>query len=322
MRKFPFSFFCIITIITISFFPSPTFCQQQQRLHGLRIDSLNVDQIERGFYYDAPDNISQHPGLLFVIHGSGMNAWLMKTITGNQFGKIADSAKNIIIVYPQGYLKYWNDCRKSATYDTKLQNINDVEFFVKMIDYFSTTYHINRQEVFAAGYSNGGEMCYKLAEEKPELFKGFAAISANLPVETNNDCFQSNQPVSMLVMNGTSDPINPYNGGAIILPDGKNRGTVVSTNNTIDYWTSLDKCDTASKTIHQFPDPDQSDSSVAIEEDYTCRVTNKKITLIKIINGGHIIPNPRFHFWPKVLGNVNKDINAPQIIFDYFMSLQ
>ena len=319
-QRFLSSFFCIITIIT--FLTSPVNTFGQRGLHALQAGSVKVDTMEREFYYYIPKTISQNPDLVFVIHGSGMTARLMKLITGDQFEKIADSTKNVIIVYPQGYLKYWNDCRKSATYDTKLQHVNDVGFFVKMIDFFSGKYHINPKEVFAIGYSNGGEMCYKLAEEKPELFKGFAAISANMPVETNNDCYQSNQPVSMLVMNGTSDPINPYNGGAIILPDGKNRGTVVSTDNTIRYWTSLDKCDTTLKTIHQFPDINKSDSSVAIEEDYECPVTNKKITLLKIINGGHIIPNPGFNFWPKVLGNVNKDINAPEIIFDYFMSLK
>ncbi len=319
-QRFLFSFFCIITVLTISIRPNRAF--GQRGLHALQAGSVKVDTMKREFYYYVPETISQHPDLVFVIHGSGMRARAMKLITGDQFEKIADSTKNVIFVYPQGYLKYWNDCRKSASYDTKLRHVNDVGFFVKMIDFFSGTCHINPKEVFAIGYSNGGQMCYKLAEEKPELFKGFAAISANMPVPTNNDCYQRKRPVSMLVMNGTSDPINPYNGGAIILPDGKDRGTVVSTDHTIAYWMGLDKCDTTLKTIHPFPDINKSDSSVAIEEDYQCPVTNKKVTLLKIINGGHTIANPGFDFWPKVLGKVNKDINAPEIIFDYFMSLK
>ena len=172
------------------------------------------------------------------------------------------------------------------------------------------------------GVSNGAQMCYKLAKEKPGLFKGFAAVSANLPVETNSDCFETNQPVSILVMNGTADPIEPYNGGEIHLDDGVSHGPVVSTEQTMHYWEDLAKCDMASVKEYDFPDIDKSDNSTAVEYIYTSATTRKEVVLVKIINGGHNIPNPSFFLWPKILGNVNKDINAPKIIFDYFMSLK
>ena len=195
----------------------------------LHSDSIQVDNITRDFYYYVPDDIAKNPKLIFVLHGSTMTAREMEIVTGRQFDRIADTNKKVIIVYPQGYLKYWNDCRKSATYETKLKGLNELHFFDQMINFFAGKYNIDRKEVFVTGYSNGGQMCYKLAKEKPEWFKGFAAISANLPLEVNNDCFETNRPVSMLVMNGTSDPVNPYNGGAMPLADGKNRGSVMST---------------------------------------------------------------------------------------------
>lgn len=191
-----------------------------------------------------------------------------------------------------------------------------------MIDFFAKKYNIDKNEVFATGVSGGGQMCFKLAKEKPELFKGFAAISASLPVESNNDCFESNKAVSILIMNGTSDPINPYNGGEMISNDGEKRGAVMSTQQTIEYWLNLLKCDSTIKTENIYPDINKNDNSTAIEYDYKCVATNKEIKLIKIINGGHNIPNPTFFLWPKKVGNVNKDINAPKIIFEYFMNLQ
>ena len=137
----------------------------------------------------------------------------MQVLTGGQFDKLADQYKDIIVVYPQGYGRYWNDCRKSATFVTRKLNVDDVAFFDSMVKYFKDNYAIDEQNVFATGYSNGAQMCFKLAKERPGIFKGFAAVAANLPAVANDECIQTNRPVSMLLLNGTADPINPYNGG-------------------------------------------------------------------------------------------------------------
>jgi polyhydroxybutyrate depolymerase len=283
--------------------------------------TIEVNNIERKFYYYVPSGVSANPKLIFVLHGSKMTAREMVIATGHQFNYLADESKNAIIVYPQGYMKAWNTCRIEAAGEAKQLKLDDVGFFEKMINFFSSKYNIDKSDVFAIGVSNGAQMCYKLAKEKPELFKGFAAVSANLPVETNNDCFETKQPVSILVMNGTADPIDPYNGGEVKL-DGISHGTVVSTEQTMHYWNSLAKCDTASVKEYDFPDIDKSDNSTAVEYTYTSVITSKEVVLVKIINGGHNLPNPTFFLWPKALGNVNKDINAPEIIFNYFMNLK
>jgi len=277
--------------------------------------------MEREFYYYVPPGVSAHPKLIFALHGSKMTAMEMIIATGHQFNKLADENKNVIIVYPQGYKRSWNTCKADSTREAKKLNLDDVGFIERVINFFSTHYNIDGNEVFAMGVSNGAQMCYKLAKEKPGLFKGFAAVNANLPVKTNNDCFETNQPVSILVMNGTADPIEPYNGGEIRLNDGVSHGSVVSTDQTMHYWEILAKCDMAPVKEVDFPDIDKDDNSNAVLYAYKSAVTNKEVVLIKIINGGHNIPNPTFFLWPKILGNVNKDINAPKIIFDYFMSL-
>jgi polyhydroxybutyrate depolymerase len=284
--------------------------------------TIQINNMERKFYYYVPSGVSANPKLIFVLHGSKMTAMEMIIATGHQFNKLADESKNVIIVYPEGYKKSWNTCKMDSTREAKKLNLDDVGFIEHMINFFSTHYNINSKEVFAMGVSNGAQMCYKLAKQKPGLFKGFAAVSANLPIETNNDCFETNQPVSILVMNGTADPIEPYNGGEIHLDDGASHGSVVSTWQTMRYWKNLAKCDTASAKEYDFPDIDKSDNSISVKYTYINAATNKEVVLVKIINGGHNIPNPTFFLWPKVLGNVNKDINAPKIIFDYFMSLK
>lgn len=285
------------------------------------MESLMIDSLERRFSFHVPENLKPHPKLLFVLHASAMTARGMEAVTGRLFDSLADANKDFIVVYPQGYHGYWDDCRKSATYEAKTQNIKDTEFFSRMISYFSQQYGIDTGRVFAMGYSNGAQMCFRLAEEKPGMFRGLAAVSANLPVETNNSCIESGKPVSMLIMNGTSDPLNPYNGGTFGDEDRDHRGAVLSTDQTLHYWLGLSRCDTNSMTTFNFPDVDKEDNSTAVKYDYSCPSTGKDIVLVKILNGGHLVPNPDFNSWPKSLGNVNGDINAPVIIWDYFSGL-
>ncbi len=288
-------------------------------LHSAR---LTINNLKREFLFYVPKHLSDAPKLVFVLHGSGMEAKGMQVLTGGEFDKLADKNKDMIIVYPQGYGRYWNDCRKSATFDSKKLHVDDVAFFESMIKYFRDNYAVDEQEVFATGYSNGAQMCFKLAKVRPGIFKGFAAVAANLPSLTNDDCIQANQPVSMLVLNGTADPINPYNGGVVKTGDGKERGEVMSANQTLQYWLALDKGDTTSQKVFEFPDINKSDKSTAVGYTYDCVQTGKEVVFIKVINGGHIFMNTGFHLWPRVFGNVNKDISAPQIIMEFFRGLK
>jgi polyhydroxybutyrate depolymerase len=274
------------------------------------------------FLFYVPKHVSQTPKLVFVVHGSGMEAKGMQMLTGSQFDKLADEKRDLVIVYPQGYGRYWNDCRKADTFETSKLNVDDIAFFESMIKYFKENYNIDETNVFATGYSNGAQMCFKLAKERPAVFKGFAAVAANLPVKTNDDCISAHQPVSMLIMNGTADRINPYNGGTVKAGDGKERGEVMSTDQTVQYWLGLDNCDTTSVKEYDFPDINKSDKSTVVEYTYDAVQSGKKVVLIKVINGGHVFMNAGFHWWPRVLGNVNKDISGPQIIMQFFRSLQ
>jgi polyhydroxybutyrate depolymerase len=281
-----------------------------------------VNKLNRAFLFYVPKHLAEAPKLVFVLHGSGMEAKGMQVLTGGQFDKVADDYKDIIVVYPQGYGRYWNDCRKSATFDARKLNINDVAFFDSMIAYFKEHYAVDEEHVFVTGYSNGGQMCFKLAKERPGAFKGFAAVAANLPVDANDDCHQANQSVSMLLLNGTADPINPYNGGVVKAGDGKERGEVMSADQTLQFWLGLDKGDLSLQKVYEFPDINKSDKSTVVQYTYDCVQSEKKVVLIKVINGGHIFMNAGFHLWPRVFGNVNKDISAPQIIMEFFRSLK
>ncbi len=310
------TFIGLLLGLSISF---GSYCYSFQPMHS---SSLRVKNLRRDFYFYVPKNVAANPRLVFVLHGSGMIAKGMQVLTGRGFDKIADENRDVIVVYPQGYGRYWNDCRKAATFDARKLNIDDIGFFEGMVKYFTEKYGVDEHKVFVTGYSDGGDMCFKLAKESPDLFRGFATVAASLPIETNDDCTETRKPVSILLLNGTSDPINPYKGGTVKAGDGKKRGDVMSTNNTVQYWLAVDQCDTTTKKEYTFPDINENDKSTAVKYTYDSPKTGKKVVLVKVINGGHIYVNPGFHIWPRVLGNVNKDIDTPEIIMEFFRSLQ
>ena len=295
--------------------------EPHNRSSSLRSGRVRVKQLARDFSYYAPARLSDSPKLVFVLHGSGMTAIGMRLASGHQFDRLADTYGDMVIVYPQGYGRYWNDCRVGGTYDAKKMNVDDVGFFAAMIRFFRENYHIDTTRVFVTGYSNGAQMCFKLAKESPGLFRGFASVGANLPVETNNDCKESGEPVSMLMINGTSDPVNPYDGGKVKAGDGKQRGDVISTSRTLQYWIHLAGGDSVVAKEYDYPDTDTKDKSTAVRYTYDCTQTGKTVVLLKVIHGGHIFMNDGFRYWPRVLGNVNRDIDAPTVIIDFFRGL-
>ena len=307
--------------LTFLFLWNSSFAQDDLGIYNMKVDSVKIDSLYRNYTFFIPKNVKEKPKLVFVLHGSTMTVKAMLAVTGYEFNRIADSLKNFIVVYPQGYENYWNDCRKSATYKANTLNINEMEFIKNIVLKIESDTKIKPESIFVAGFSNGGQLVYKLAKENPDYFKGFAAISANIPIESNDDCFSTKKAVSMLIANGTTDPINPYNGGGVAVDDGKNRGKVISTLNTVQYWKDLLHCNGIIEKQQELNDINKDDSSTVTVYDYKCLKCKKNVEFIKINNGGHILPNPHFNHWPESLGNVNKDINLPKLILDFFESL-
>lgn len=250
-------------------------------------DSVNVDTHHRTFHFIQPATSAGGASIIFILHGSGGDgAGMMKNTA-----KLQQALKNenVFIVYPDAYLKYWNECRKASPAVANKENINDVGFFGAMINYFVEKFSANRQNVFVVGTSGGGHMVYKLAMESPENFSAFTSIIANVPDTDNLDCAPKNVAVSMMIINGTKDAINPYNGGPVIFSDKTNMGNVVSTDRSFSYWAKLAGYN--GKPVHQkLPDTDPSDGKTI--EKYTYSEKEKpEVVLLKVNNGEHGYPN-------------------------------
>lgn len=253
----------------------------------ISFDSLLIEKNYRSFYFiPAP---KPKASLVFVIHGSqGDGQIIRKSEAEKKLEGIAD-AENIFLVYPNGYKRYWNECRKTANSAANMENINEEAFFSQMIDYFKTKYDINEKKVFAIGTSGGGHMAYKLALTMPERFRAIAAFIANLPDTNNIDCTEKRIAKPVMIVNGTADEINPYKGGEVKLGPKVNLGFVRSTDRTLQYWSSLAGYKGSPK-MEAIPDRDPKDGKTV--EKYTYKSKRKpEITLFKVNGGKHDYPN-------------------------------
>jgi polyhydroxybutyrate depolymerase len=152
----------------------PCAAQAQDFTH----DSIKIDRHQRHFYFKKPNNKSAK-NLLFVLHFSGGTAQDMITMAATLQAK-AD-AENLLIVYPQGYKSYWNDCRKASNAAANIENIDELAFFEAMIQYCTKNYGIDPKKIYAAGFSGGGHIAYKLALNLRTPLAGIAAVAARLP---------------------------------------------------------------------------------------------------------------------------------------------
>jgi polyhydroxybutyrate depolymerase len=250
----------------------------------LTTDSVLVDGHYRTFHFKKPG--APNSSLVFILHGSGGNGLNM----AKNAIKLEDKAQseNILLVYPDGYKKFWNECRKAATSVANQENIDEGAFFSKMIEHFASSYQIDPKRVFAMGFSGGGHMAYKLAITMPDKFKAITAVVANLPDTNNMDCIESRKPVAVMIINGTSDPVNPYEGGEV-KASGAIFGNVRSTQNTFNYWATTVNGYSGKPEKKILPDADPADGKT-IEKYSYAKKGKPEVVLLKVINGKHDHP--------------------------------
>jgi polyhydroxybutyrate depolymerase len=266
----------------------------------------------------VPAKLAPHPSLVIALHGSMGTGQHAREVYGYGFDLLADQ-HGFIAVYPQGYEDHWNDCKVKGPYASKRENIDDLGFLNALADRLVTDHGADPAHVFVTGISNGGSMTLCLALQTPDFARAYAAVVASVPTPANMAVAPKNQPVSVLIMNGTGDPINPWQGGDVVLwPVLANRGPVLSTQASIDYFRKLAGLEGAPE-VTQFPDRDPGDRSTAERASWSAPGKHS-VALYTIIGGGHGVPHPAT-YGRRLLGHSNRDIDAANEIWEFFQSV-
>ena len=134
----------------------------------------------------------------------------------------------------------WNDLRDFGSSE------DDVGFLVKVIEWAVSERNVDPSRVYFTGASNGGMMTYRMLIERPDVVAAGAALIANLPGE-EIDFAPPTSPTPIFLMNGSEDPLVPFEGGVV----GRNRGTVRSSTATRDYFVQVNAAgSSAGRGVH------------------------------------------------------------------------
>jgi endoglucanase len=186
--------------------------------------SLVSGGINRTFSYHLPTGTPAcNLPVLIAFHGDGGNGAGFQNYAG--FDALAD-AQNFIVVYPDAALvggslqfnKYADNSPGFGTAGDTGFGTNpdpnapdDVLFTSDLITYFSDTYKINRNKVYATGHSGGAFMCYFLSLALPNKIAAIAPVAGSLWINSNyanNRFLAANYvQVPILHLHSKGDPV-------------------------------------------------------------------------------------------------------------------
>lgn len=196
--------------------------------------------IARSYRLNIPLSITngQPAPLMLALHGHNMTA---DSFAGNTpaLATYANEA-GVILVYPNGTDDAngtgWNILPPSPG-----NPVDDVGFLLALIDELDQSLNIDRKRIYAGGFSNGGQMCHRLAATTTNVFAAYAAIGSAVASTfgTGALVYQDPplQPSPVMIVNATNDCKRPFWGGV------NDEGTLQPpAHDSVTHWTNGNAC--------------------------------------------------------------------------------
>ncbi len=281
-------------------------------------DSIEVDGRKRRYELYEPPNWAPGGPLVFSIHGSGLDPATQREWVGARFAELADR-EGFLVAYPEGWRLEWNGCRGPGVTEADRQELDDVGFHLEILKRLSASHGVDPDRVVAAGFSNGGQMAYRLGSDAPERFAAVAAMVANVPRPLNSKCNEPKGPIPVLIMNGVTDPIVPFEGGVASLFGLSPRGEVRSALASAEFWRDING-DPPPTGTGWIEDREPTDGSRI--EYHRFGAGRSEVLLYAVHGGGHTIPggvalgSPRL--FGRFFGVANRDAHGIDLIWSFF----
>ena len=150
--------------------------------------------------------------LVVNMHGSQSTAVEQEGFTGIDTTADADT---FIVVYPQAAIPAgsgfeWNVPGQPLVGGVPVPkgSPNDVSFIEKLVDSLEQRYCIDKNRLFATGFSGGARMASQLGCDASQTFAAVAPVSG---LRFPSPC-PSTRAVPVVSFHGTASPVNPYTG--------------------------------------------------------------------------------------------------------------
>ncbi len=279
-------------------------------------DTIDINGVVRNYIVQLPDK--KPAPLVIVLHGNTQTGADMAARTS--WPAVA-RREHFGVVFPDGLNRAWADLRPDTRRAGRAppKGTDDVAFIGRLVEKFVADGAADPRRIYVTGLSNGGAMTMTMIGARADLFAAAASVIFNLTDDMANAIHPS-RPVPLLMMNGTADPLIPYEGGR-----GTSRFAVPgfwSTEKTFDFWRRVNGCETQGTTVTEIDHRDRSDPTTVTRIEFRCP-PGRDVILYRINNGGHrmpgTVPDARFpRIASALLGPQNRDIDAAEAIWAFF----
>lgn len=154
--------------------------------------ALQHDGRTRTYRVHVPPGLDFHEPapLLVALHGASVG----QQANAGLYGLARESDRQrFVAVFPDAYKAPGSRAGWNAA-DAQAASADDVGFIEKVVDNVFRQLSISRLEIYAAGMADGGSMAYRLACERPHLFRAVASVGGADPT---TQC-APDKPVSIL----------------------------------------------------------------------------------------------------------------------------
>lgn len=242
---------------------------------------------------------------LIVLHGTVVS--VARLIRSGGFAEAA-AIYGFSVVFPEGKQQPWND----ASGGGHAKN-DDIGFLNALAHRLVDAKIADPARLYLAGISNGGMLAFAMICRPQAMFAGVAAIIANMPADLSHSCAPP-KPLTVVLMNGTADPIMPFAGGHVGFF--RRRGNVLSATMTAEIFAKAEGCGAAAPQV-RLPKRDAGERTHVTLKIWSGCAPRASVRLYEVEGGGHQIPGGPT-FLPFLFGSPNHDIAAAQVILQAF----
>ncbi|HWN17166.1 MAG TPA: PHB depolymerase family esterase [Candidatus Dormibacteraeota bacterium] len=270
--------------------------------------TIEIDGITRSYHLHVPSAVGPTPApLVLVFHGGGGTGPGTERLT--RFTALADR-EGFLVAFPEGVEKNWNDGREFTSSRAHRDHVDDVAFVAVLIDAIGRAHAVDPRRVYATGISNGGIFSHYLAAHLSARIAAIAPVVGGI-ADPPDAWLRPEQPVSVLMLQGTRDPLVPYHGGAVAF----GRGKIIDTEEAARRWAALNG---GREPVREPLPADGKDRCGGLRTIYPGGRDGSEVTLVRLDGGGHTWPGGAQYLPELLIGRVCRDFDATVLIWDFF----
>lgn len=288
--------------------------------------TILVGDLNRYFLVYAPSTFKGGAPAVILLHGGGGSMrknFLFPTTArwktlADEFGFLLLSPNGVSAQTGSvsGDQQTWYGLRPGR--DGRRSTVDDVAFLAALAKWAVDEKGADPRRIYVDGASNGGEMVFRLLIERPELFAAGVANIASLPAI---DVPKAMIATPIMMLNGTEDPLMPWNGGAVARVAEAVRPVL----ETVKYWLDVNGADPKSAKTLALPDNDPGDGCRITVTSYASSSSPDPVVLFyRVDGGGHGTPFPDRTPLPsataRMLGNQCHDADATALAWEFMRS--